>query len=55
MPNQTKIAGKVLDCGEASIYVQHCLSIVCLGEVMTIAPVARHLSTAVFSQQLSIG
>jgi len=21
MPNQTKIAGKVLDCGEASIYV----------------------------------
>ena len=21
MPNQTKIAGKMLDCGEASIYV----------------------------------
>jgi len=25
MPNQKKIAGKVLDCGEASIYVLRCL------------------------------
>ena len=29
MPNQTKIAGKVLDCGEASIYVLHCAGYRC--------------------------